>query len=590
MAKKIVIANKKIKDSNQENTGNNTMEDHKTFNSKAMKSENFEEMFEQSMADFNQGEIIHGRVVIIQGDDVFVDVGYKSDGKISLTEFDDPVQIGDEISVMMINTEDEQGNIVLSKRKADSIYGQKLIEDAYKNNKPIQAKVIKEIKGGFTVSLYGIEGFVPGSQIDIKKDSQANYIGNKFQFKIMKYATGKGNIILSRKVFLEEELYQKQDEYFKQIKEGTKVNGVIKTVLDYGAFIELDDFIHGFVHITDLTWNHIKSCKEVLSLGDSIEALVLKVDHENKKINLGIKQLQTDPWKQFYTNHQPNDMLEGEVIRLTDFGAFIKVDEGIEGLIHVKELSWTKRISHPKEILKVGNKIQAVILNMDDENRKLSLSLRQVLPNPWDDIEDRYPKGRKVKGKIKNITNFGVFIELENELVGMLHANDIDWTKKSNNLKKENQFEIGNEIDVVILETNNKDKTISLGLKQLLDNPWEIYRANHPKGSIVSGKITKVTESGVIIQLEKELEGFLHASEMNKKREDKVEDTYKVDDDIKCLIKSYDIKKSKITLSIRDYEKRLEQETINKYIVTKDESDNDSVTLGDIIKINNIQE
>ncbi len=591
MSKKIVIVQKK-ESSGSEGTETSDGEELMSFDREAindMDQANFEEMYEQSFTEMGQGEIITGQIVGVQGDGIFVDVGYKSEGKINPSEFDGEVQIGDKVQVMVVKMEDEEGNLVLSKKKADMNLGKKLIEESFSNGKPVEGRVNREIKGGYIVDLGGFDAFLPGSQVDLRRGGPAkDYIGNKYQFKIAKYEPSKDNIVISRKAFLEEELKEKRKDFFDRIKEGDVVRGKIKSVLDYGAFIDLEGTIDGFVHLKDVSWSHIKNCQELLSEGVEVEAKVLKVDLEQQKINLGLKHLTEDPWEAFCEEHNQEDVINGEVVRLTDFGAFVRFTDGVEGLIHIKELSWTKRINHPKEVLKVGDHLKAMILEMDVENRKLSLSLKQVLDNPWDDIDEHLPVGRKVVGKVKNVTDFGVFIELDNELVGLLHKNDVDWSKKAANLKKD--FKKGKTVDVIILETNKEKGVISLGLKQLLENPLEIFRANHPKGSLIDGKIIKVLEIGVVADLGDGMEGFLHASEINKKREQSVESLFKVGDKVNAVVKNIDIKKNKIALSTKDYERQLERKTIDQYLVKgAGKPENETVTLGDLFKFDDLK-
>ncbi|MDH4127480.1 MAG: 30S ribosomal protein S1 [Spirochaetota bacterium] len=586
MSKKIVIVHKKENKKNPLiNEGNQNL---KTLHQEAngsMKQDNFEELYKKSLTNFNQMDIVNGKIASVQQDTVFVDIGHKSEGKININEFDEDIQVGDEVKVMIVNLEDEDGNIILSKKKADVLVSRELIDKSFKDATPIKGKVIKEVKGGYIVDIGGIESFLPGSQMDSRKGaSSKDYIGKKFNFKVTKYDPTKDNIVLSRKVFVEEELENRKKSFLKQIKEGNKIKGKVKNIVDYGAFIELEDGIDGFVHIKDLSWGHIKNCETVLSVGDEIETKIIKIDSENMKISLGLKQLLEDPWVNFSTNHSINDIVEGEVTRYTDYGAFVKIVDGVEGLVHVRDLSWTKKINHPKEILKIGDRIQGMIMDLDNENRKLSLGFKQVLPNPWDDIEEKYPKGKKIRGKIVNITNFGVFISLEDDLVGLLRVGDLDWTKKITNVKEEKIFQKGKEIDVIVLSTDKKEKTISLGLKQLLENPWDIFKANHPKGSSIKGKITKITPSGVIVNLDDNIEGFLHISEINKKRDQQIEEIYKEGDEINALILKIESSKNKVSLSTKQYEKQLEQKTIKKYI--NENKEDDKVTIGDLINFN----
>lgn len=590
MNKKIVITNKPAENKKQQITKIEESDN----GAVTMTGESFEEMFEQSLADaeLNQGEIVSGKIASIHPDTVFVDVGFKSEGKIDREEFDENIHVGDDVQVMVVRMEDSYGNLVLSKRQADAVIGKQIIEKNFESGEPVEGRILKEIKGGFIVDITGVEAFLPASQLDLKRvQNTKEHIGKKYTFKIMKYEKGRNaNIVLSRRNYLEEIQEEKRKSFFEQVNEGDVLHGTVKNILEYGAFVDLSGAIDGFLHLKDLSWGHLKNCNEVLKEGDEIEVKVLKLDEEQKKVNLGMKQLTEDPWDKFAASHKAHDVVKGEVLRLTDFGAFVKLEDGVEGLIHVTEMSWTKRVNHPKEVLKKGDVIDAMILDIENENRKLSLSLKQVLENPWENINERFPKGKKVKGTVKNVTNFGVFIDLGDDLIGLLHQNDVDWKEKNADLKNAEQFKKGAEIEVVVIKTNPGEKTISLGLKQLLDNPWEVFQANHPKGSSIKAKITKLTESGAIIALDNDLEGFLHASEMIKRKEQPVEEIYKEGDEITAAIKNIDVKREKIALSVREYERLQERNDIEQYITTKKDEENQGVTLGDLINLQNDDE
>ncbi len=591
--KKIVIVQKKEGSIGEgHNKKKSIKEDRKSFDTGALNNidmESFEEMYEKSFTELKNGDIINGKVANIQGNQIFIDVGYKSEGKVDADEFNSPVKVGDEVRVMVITREDAHGNVILSKEKADEVDTKKLIAKNFDEKMPIKGKILKEIKGGYVVGMSGrVEAFLPGSQLDVRRVSNPKeYINKTFDFKIAKYDAEKNNIVLSRREFLEEKIAIEKDKFFNSNKEGDIISGKVKNVLDYGAFVDLGA-IDGFIPIKEVSWSHLRNCRDYISEGIELEVKILKIDIDQQKVTLGIKQLSEDPWEVFSREYKNNDVISGEVVKLADYGAFVRVKDGIEGLLHVNELSWTKKISHPKQILKVGEHIQASILDMDKENRKLSLGLKQILDNPWDFVYEKYPEGKKIEGVIRAVTDFGVFIEIDDELTGLLRVKDIDWTKKPiTNLKKDKRFKKGQKIDVIILKTDKEKQIISLGLKQLLDNPWEIFKANHPKGSIIKGKINKIVEIGIFIEIENNIDGFLHVSEMLKKRDEAVENIYNIGDVVDCSVIKVDIKKQQISLSKKEYERRIEQMAIEKY--SKSSSDSSKVTLGDLIDFDKLK-
>ncbi len=548
--------------------------------------EQFKELFEKSLVTFEPGDIIEGRVIEVKDDIVFLDVGFKSEGKIYTSEFLEQPEIGQAVKVMVLNVEDEYGNIILSKREADKIIAKEVIDKAYANDEPVEGYIIKEIKGGFIVDI-GLEAFLPYSQLEYNKKvsdkEKASYLNKKFKFNISKLESN--NIVVSRRQFLEKEKEKLKDEFLGKVSEGDIVTGTVKSILEYGVFVDLGG-LDGFIHIKDLSWGHIKSCKEIVSEGQEITTKILKINEDNEKISLGLKQTTEDPWDIFVREHKVDDVVNGEVIKFTDFGAFVKVTDGVEGLLHITELSWTKKINHPKEVLKKGNFIKAKVIDIDVEERKLGLSLKQVLPNPWDNVDVNYPIGKKIKGKVKNITSYGAFVELDKDITGLLHQKDMDWLNK--NVDPRKKLKKGDTIEVVVLESNKEDRNISLGLKQLIENPWVKFAADNPVGTIIKGKINKIIDFGMFIDLGNNMEGFVHISSVSNKRIENLAASFTVGNEVDAVITNIDTQKNKISLSIKDYEKRVEQLNIEKY-TSKNAQEGQSVTLGDLFDLKDMK-
>ncbi len=586
--KKIIIKKKsQISDKNNENN-EASINNENNVDDINKEKEDFGKLLEESSIqeqEIHNNQIVEGVIVEIREDVVFVDVGYKSEGIIKKEEFKEEPKIGQELEVFVVKKENEEGDLVLSKTKAESIKTRRMIEDRFSNEDTIKGTVEKEIKGGFIVNIGAdMEAFVPMSQMDIRKiNKPSEYIDKTFDFKITKYdkRQKQTNIVMSRRVLLEEQLKKEKEKLLSEINEGDTIEGTVKTILDYGMFINIGP-LDGFVHLKDMSWGHITHPKHLFNIGDKVKVKILEINRENEKISMGIKQLTEDPWNTFIKEYKKGDVVKGEVTKLFDYGAFVKIFQGVEGLLHVSEMSWTKRVNHPKEILKKGDILETKILEIDEENKKLSLGLKQVLDNPWEKLDELLPVGEKVKGKVKNVIKSGVFIELKEGLEGFLPQSEINWSKKSVNTKRE--FKKNDDIEVVILNTNPKEKKITLSRKQLVENPYETYINNHPKGGAVKGKVTKITNFGAFVRLDKGIEGLIPISHVSKKRIEKVDEVLKVGDDVNTVIIDYDLRDNKITLSIKNYEKSQERKEIEKYTISSSE-DNEKVTLGDIINI-----
>jgi len=546
--------------------------------------EEFKEDFIQNLNNFNNGEIVKGVVVAVTPDSVFIDIGFKSEGEVPIKEFKEIPSRGDKFNVMIVNIENREGRLVLSKRKADELVNWETLKKSYREGLPVEGKVIERTKGGANVDVLGFKAFCPLSQLDIRKITDiADYIGNKLLFKINKI-DGKNNIVVSHRKYLEEEKRKNIENFFNTKRPGDIVEGKVKEIVNYGAFIDLGDF-DGLLHNSDISWRKVNSTRNFLNKGEIVKCKILSMDRKSKKVSLGIKQLTPDPWGKFLEKYEKNKKYRGIVTKLTNFGAFVELEEGIEGLLHISELSWTKRIKHPREVLKVGDEVEVMLLDYDLSKRNISLGLKQVLPNPWDEIDVQYPVNSKIKGKITRITKFGIFIEIEEGIEGLLHIDDIAWTKPSK--KVLDSFKLGQNIEVLVLDIDKENKKIRLGLKQLTENPWETLKTRHPVGSVVTGKITSITDFGVFIKIDEDIEGLIHISQLSNERIENPEEVYKLGDEIKAVVVDIDKDKKKVTLSVREYLNHLEHKEIEKYL-EDNEKDTGTFSLGSVIKLNNI--
>ncbi len=549
--------------------------------------EAFQEEFIKDLSTFEEGMIVEGIIVEVNPESVFVDIGYKSEGEISKAEFENEPFRGEKIEVMIIRMENREGRLVLSKQRADEIINWDEIKTAYKEGSPIEGTISERMKGGFKVLVKGsIEAFLPISQLDIRRvDNPDEYIGKNVLFKIDKFER-KNNVVLSHRRYLEEMQEKKILDFFRNRRIGDEVDGVVKDIVGYGAFIDLGG-IDGLLHTTDLSWGRVYDPKKRLNVGDTITCKILSMDSTSRKISLGLKQLVPDPWLMFPRRYEKGKVYRGTVMNITPFGAFIELEEGIEGLLHVSELSWTKRIKHPKEVLKNGEQVEVMLLDYDLHKKTVSLGLRQVLPNPWDDIDVRYPVNSIIKGKVVRITKFGAFIELEEGIDGLLHMEDMSWAKQVKNpsdLYKKNQI-----VEAMVISIDKENKKIKLGVKQLQDNPWTTLKAKHPKGSIVTGTVTSIVDFGVFVKVDEDIEGLIHISQLSNERVEDPASLFKIGDEVKAAVIDVDEQKRKVTLSIREYLNHLEEKEITKYLEDEN-TKTGSVTIGDLIDLSKIGE
>lgn len=544
-----------------------------------------QEEYLKSLDDIEEGQLVDGVIVEISPETVFIDIGYKSEGKIAVTEFKQTPSIGDTVTVLLVSKEGRQGSIIVSKEKADEQVFWKDIRKAYENNEPIEGKFSKAIKGGFEVDLgFGAIAFNPLSKTDIRRveDPEA-YVGMESKFLIDRYHGGKrAQIVLSRRDWLERDVSQRRDEFFRTTEIDQEVEGAVKSFTSFGAFVDLGGF-DGLLHINDMSWGHVTRPRDYVKKGEKIKLKVIKMDPVEMKINLSLKHFTPDPWTYFEDKYQVGDVVHGRVTKLADFGAFIEVEEGIEGLAHISELSWVKRVQHPKELLSIGDEVETKILGYDIQQGRVSLGLKQVMPNPWDTIEESYPVGMRLTKPIKKITNAGAFIEIEPGIDGFLHVDDISWTKKIRN--PSSVLKEGEELEVAIISIDRENRRLRLGIKQLSDDPWEALAATHPKGSVVEGEITNITDFGLFVRVQEGIEGLV--SKFQVKETEPGSDTdpmegMSVGMTVKALVTDVNPKRQRLALSIRSYQDSLQREEMSKYI--HDEDLSATVTLGDMLK------
>ena len=521
--------------------------------------EKIEAAFDTSIKNFDLGTILRGRVLGVIGNNVILDTGYKSEGIVPLSEFDnsEDVEVGTDIEVMLESFEDDTGLIQISKRKADRIRGWEKIVNKYQEGDVVTGKVVRKIKGGLLVDV-GIPIFLPASQIDIKPPGEiAEYIGTEVTCKILKIDEVQQNIIVSRRKLIEEERNTQKREFLDSVEIGQVVKGEVKNIADFGAFIDLGG-IDGLLHITDMSWGRISHPSEMLAIGDDVEVKILDIDAVKDKVSLGLKQKTENPWTSVEEKYPIGSKIKGQVVNIMSYGAFVKLETGIEGLVHISEMSWTRRINHPSDVVAIGDSVEAVVLNINKDKEEISLSLKQVEQNPWTNIEEKYPPGVTIKGKVRNLTNYGAFIEIDEGIDGLLHISDMSWSKKvahpSEIIKK------GEMIEVKILSVDKDKKRVSLGIKQLSDDPWKKEIPEKYKvGDIVKGKVTKMTDFGAFIDLSNGLEGLLHISEVSKEKIKKLESVISIGQELNVKIVKIEPEARKIGLSLKGIENMPEQ-------------------------------
>jgi small subunit ribosomal protein S1 len=509
-----------------------------------------QELLAKSYRDFKEGSIVKGRILEMRPREVLVDIGYKSEGVIPSAEFDDieSLEVGDEVDVLLERLENDEGMVVLSKEKAAYRQNWNKIAAVFAGDGLIKGKVKSVVKGGLMVNI-GVEAFLPASQIDIipPKDLQ-QFVGNTYDFKIVKINDDRKNVVLSRRELIEQERSEKRQKFLEGVTIGDKVHGTVKNLTDFGAFIDLDG-MDGLLHITDMTWGRLGHPSELVKVGQALEVVVLDINKEKERVSLGLKQMQKNPWDQIEERFPAGQRVKGKITNLVPYGAFVELEEGVEGLIHVSELSWTKRIMRPADILSVGQEVEAVVLGVNKEEQKISLGLRQLEPNPWDEIEKKFTIGSRVKGQIRNMTAYGAFVELEDGIDGMIHVSDLSWTRKINHPSE--VFKKNDEVEAEVIDIDKTNQRISLGIKQLSDDPWKEIDSKYKIGDLVKGNVTKLASFGAFVQLQDDIDGLVHISQLSEDHVAKVKDVLKVGQEVEARVIKVDKVERRIGLSIK---------------------------------------
>ena len=540
------------------------------FESDADNNQEFANLLEEVDAtnQIKEGSIVNGTVVRFTDDSVIVDIGHKSEGEIPKVEFKQAdgelsVKEGDTVEVYLDSFEDNDGEMVLSRERAEMLRAWDRISEAYENDEIVEGTVIARVKGGLSVDI-GVKAFLPGSQVDLRPVRNLDkLIGVQLSFKIIKFNKKRGNIVLSRRVLLEQDREKLRSETLSNLKEGAILKGIVKNITDYGAFIDLGG-IDGLLHITDMSWGRINHPSQMFEVGQEIEVKILSYDEARQRVSLGYKQLQTDPWLTVAERYTVGSRAKGTVVSLTDYGAFVEMEQGVEGLIHISEMSWSKRIKHPSKVVQVGDEVEVVVLAMDTENRRISLGMKQIEPNPWDIVKEKYQEGDIIRGKIRNITDFGIFVGIEDGIDGLIHISDISWTDRINH--PADLFKKGDEVEAKVLQIDVENERFSLGIKQLEEDPWAKAAINMPPGTQGKGTVTKVTDFGAFVEIAPGVEGMIHISELSDEQVAKAEDVVKEGDEIEFVVLATDSDERKFSLSRKALLKRLQGEELQQYI------------------------
>ena len=507
------------------------------------------ELIDSKFRELREGSIVTGTIQEIRPQVVLVDIGYKSEGAISISEFEDEeIEVGDQIEVLLERLENDEGIVVLSKEKAAHKQNWDKIVGVYRDGGLVKGKVKSVVKGGLMVNV-GVEAFLPGSQVDIIPPRDLNeYVGKVYEFKIVKVNDDRKNIVLSRREVIEAERADQRQRFLETVKEGDKVEGIVKNITDFGAFVDLRG-MDGLLHITDMSWGRVNHPSEMLHIGQSLEVVILEVDREKERVSLGLKQMTDNPWADIERKYPINSHVKGRVTKLLPYGAFVELEKGVEGLVHVSELSWVKRITRPSDVLKLDQEIEAVVLSISVKEQKISLGVRQLEDNPWADIESRFPIGTVIKGQVRNLTPYGAFVGLEEGIDGMIHVSDMSWTRKINHpsevLKK------GDEVEALVLEIKKEDQRVSLGIKQLESDPWESINDRFKVGDMVTGQVAKIASFGAFVNLDGDIDGLIHISQLSEDHVERVKDVIKVGDEITARVIKVDSIERRIGLSIK---------------------------------------
>lgn len=553
--------------------GKVTWEDEDTdFNLEGHENQEFAELLEQSSvgSGIKEGTIVQGTVVGIGDDVVRIDIGHKADGEVPLAEFRKPdgeltIQVGDKVEVYLDSFEDNEGEMVLSRERAEMLRAWDRISDAYENNEEVQGMIMARVKGGLSVDI-GVKAFLPGSQVDLRPVRNLDkLINNSFSFRIIKFNKKRGNIVLSRRVLLEQDREKMRSETLHNLKEGAILRGIIKNITDYGAFVDLGG-IDGLLHITDMSWGRINHPSQLFEVGQEVETKVLTYDEARQRVSLGYKQLQADPWAQAASKYAVSIKTKGTVVSLTDYGAFVELEDGIEGLIHISEMSWSRRVRHPSKLVSIGDEVEVIVLAIDLEARRISLGMKQMEPNPWELIKEKYQPGDIIRGKVRNITDFGVFVGIEENIDGLIHISDISWTERIKH--PGDLYKKGDEVEAKILQIDSEGEKFSLGIKQLTEDPWVAAARDFTPGTKGEGKVTKLTDFGVFVQLVAGVEGMIHISELDAETVEKPEQVVKEGDSVQFVVLSCDAAERRFSLSRKAHIKGLEGDSLKEYLCT----------------------
>ncbi len=540
------------------------------------------ELYEESLRRVQEGEVVKGRIVSITKDFVMVDIGYKSEGQIPIQEFinaqgEVEAQIGDQVEALLESRDDEEGPLVLSKSKASKIKIWEEISYAYHNEGVVEGTVVAKVKGGMSVDLGGIIAFLPGSQVDLMPQRSTDHlVGQRLTFNVLKFNRKRRNVVLSRRTLLEKAKNEAKATLLATLEEGKVVEGVVKNITDYGVFVDLGG-LDGLLHITDLSYGRIRNPSDLFKVGDTITVKVLSFDREKERISLGLKQLTPDPWGQVQEKYQIGNRVTGRVVSLTDYGVFVELEPGVEGLIHISEMSWTRKIRHPNQVVAVNDNVEVVVLEVEPHRKRISLSLKQVEPNPWEVIGEKYPVGSIIEGKIKNITDFGIFIGIDEGIDGLVHISDISWTKRFKHPSE--LYKKGQVVQAKVLNIDKENERFSLSIKELTPNPWETIDQRFPIGVVITGPITNITDFGLFVEVEEGIEGLVHISEMSRDKQKMA--ALKVGDQIRAKVIHSSPQERRIGLSIRRLESEEEQKNYRDYLKPSQEA---TTSLGEVLR------
>ncbi|MGD0590382.1 MAG: 30S ribosomal protein S1 [Bacteroidota bacterium] len=525
-----------------------------------------EQLYSGTMGKINAGEIVKGRVVHIGDSNVAVDIGFKSEGTVAKSEFPNikDLKIGDEIEVFLESIEDKDGQLVLSRKRADFMRVWERVVKSHDTGEVLKGRCVRRTKGGIVVDLMGLDAFLPGSQIDVRPVRDFDvFIGREMDFRVVKVNHPSENVVVSHKVLVEEELSSQRKAILDSLEKGQILEGHVKAITDFGVFVDLGG-VDGLVHITDLSWGRVNHPSEIVKLDQLVNIVVLDFDAEKKRISLGMKQLQPHPWENIDQRYPVGTKINGKIVSLTDYGAFVEIEKGIEGLIHISEMSWTQHIKHPSQVVSMGQMIDAIILSLDKDGKKISLGMKQLEPDPWTTLMQKYPIGSKHVGTVRNLTNFGVFVELEEGVDGLVHISDLSWTKKIRHpgevVKK------GDQLDVIVLSVDISQRRISLGHKQVQENPWEVFESKYKVDTDVEGNIVRIIEKGVIVEMPLGVDGFVPLSQLSHTPVKNIADSFKVGDTLPLKVIEFDKESKKIVLSALEYLRGKEQKLVDDYV------------------------